>query len=190
MREPGAQGGGHREKKINRPASSARNKTLSSSTLILLSLLCTLLIATIKEATAQVILHLDEWTIECDGAAYRHNLDCSATVVLPPPQPGFEGRFAIVIMIQTGDVGITGKPIPVHAIMRIGRSAQFECRGPKYCLFPRETSINLIKELSRQATVFVDIPADADILHFSLSTAGFQLGIAQLRAWGYPIPFN
>ncbi len=45
--------------------------------------------------------------------------DCSITV--PFWQAGYAGKgsFALVVMLDTGNIGIVGQPLPVRAVLRV-----------------------------------------------------------------------
>jgi hypothetical protein len=98
---------------------------------------------------------------------------------------GQKGAFALAVMVSTGDIAVVGQPVPVRAVLRIGSNPPIECRETQYCLFPREQSISAIGQLSSASVILVDVLTAKASFKFSLTTRGFQAGLAQVRAWGY-----
>jgi hypothetical protein len=54
----------------------------------------------------------DEWITECDSAPNVGAADCSITVPFWQTQREIKGSFALVIMLQTSNIGIVGCRFP------------------------------------------------------------------------------
>src|SRR5262244_2991118 len=66
----------------------------------------------------------DEWITECN----IDTSDCSITVPFWQIQGERGGSFALVVMLQTGNIGIVGQPLPVKAVLRVDKNPPIECR--------------------------------------------------------------
>lgn len=121
----------------------------------------------------------DQWITECGSGG------CSITV--PFWQNGYSGKgsFALVVMLETGNIGLVGSPPPLHATLRVDKYPAAMCRGDRYCIFPTAQSLALIKQLAAGSLVLIDVYTAKAQFHFSLSPKGYQAGVAQVRAWGY-----
>jgi hypothetical protein len=95
-----------------------------------------------------------------------------------------DGSFALVVMLQTGNLGIVGQPLPLRAGLRVDKNPPVECRKTRYCVFPSAQALAVIKELTDASLILVDVFTAKGVSNFSL-TKGYQAGIAQVRAWGY-----
>jgi hypothetical protein len=139
-------------------------------------------------AAAAQKFNADEWITECDGAPGRGAADCSITA--PFWQAGYEGKgsFALVVMLQTGNIGIVGQPFPVKAVLRIDKNPPIECRQARYCVFPTAQSPAIVKQLEIGSLILIDVFTAKAEFSFSLTPKGYQAGIAQIRAWGYRLP--
>jgi len=139
-------------------------------------------------ASATLQFQADEWITECDGSLGRPAADCSITV--PFWQTGNDGKgsFALVVMLETGNVGIVGQPVPVKAVLRVDRNPPIECRATRYCIFPTTQSLSAVKELGVGSLVLIDVFTTRSHFTFSLTPKGYQAGVAQIRAWGYRLP--
>jgi invasion protein IalB len=130
----------------------------------------------------------DEWITECNsvaaGAGYA---ECSITVPFWQNQRDARGSFALVVMLQTGNIGIVGQPFPVRAVLRVDKNPPVECRQARYCVFPSAQALGVLKELSAGSLVLIDVYTAKGVFSFSLTPKGFQAGLAQVRAWGYRI---
>jgi hypothetical protein len=139
-------------------------------------------------ASATLRFRADEWVTECGGSLGSPATDCSITV--PFWQTGNDGKgsFALVVMLETGNIGIVGQPVPVKAVLRIDRNPPIECRATRYCIFPTAQSLSAVRELGVGALVLIDVFTTRSHFAFSLTPKGYQAGVAQIRAWGYQIP--
>lgn len=139
-------------------------------------------------ASATLRFRADEWVTECDGSLGSPASDCSITV--PFWQTGNDGKgsFALVVMLETGNIGIVGQPVPVKAVLRIDRNPPIECQATRYCIFPTAQSLAAVRELGVGALVLIDVFTTRSHYAFSLTPKGYQAGVAQIRAWGYQIP--
>jgi hypothetical protein len=177
---------GHRP---HRPLSLIRGRLRWAALVVLIP---GALFGTAATGTAAQKFRADEWVTECDGNPDRGIADCSITV--PFWQPGDQGRpvgegsFALVVMLQTGNVGIVGQPFPVKAILRVDKNPPIECRQARYCIFPTSQSLAIAKQFESGSLILIDVFTSKSQFSFSLTPKGYQAGIAQIRAWGYRLP--
>jgi hypothetical protein len=130
----------------------------------------------------------DEWITECDGSPGRGGADCSIMVPFWQGEDHGRGSFALVVMLQTGNVGIVGQPFPVKAVLRVDKNPPMECRQTRYCIFPPAQSAAVVKQLEIGSLILIDVFTAKSQFSFSLTPKGYQAGIAQIRAWGYRLP--
>jgi hypothetical protein len=130
----------------------------------------------------------DEWITECGTAPGDGAASCSITV--PFWQSGYEGKgsFALVVMLQSGNIGIVGKPFPLRAVLRVDKNPPVECRQTRYCIFSTGQALAVVKELEVGTLILIDVVTAKSQFSFSLTPKGYQAGIAQIRAWGYRLP--
>jgi hypothetical protein len=127
----------------------------------------------------------DEWVTECDSAPGIGAPDCSITVPFWQNGGASRGSFALVVMLQTGNIGIVGQPFPIRAVLRVDKNPPVECRQARYCVFPSLEALAVLKQLEVGSLILVDVYTAKGTFKFSLTPKGFQAGIAQIRAWGY-----
>jgi hypothetical protein len=127
----------------------------------------------------------DEWVTECDRAAGISSAECSITVPFWQSRGEPKGSFALVIMLQTGNIGIVGQPFPLRAMLRVDKNPPIECRQARYCIFPSMEALAVLKQLKMGALILIDVFTANGTYKFSLTPKGYQAGIAQIRAWGY-----
>jgi len=127
----------------------------------------------------------DEWVTECDSSPGIGALDCSITVPFWENRGAPRGSFALVVMLQTGNMGIVGEPFPTRAVLRIDKNPPIECTEARYCVFPSMQALAALKQLKTGSLVLIDVYTQKGEFSFSLTPKGFQAGIAQIRAWGY-----
>jgi hypothetical protein len=127
----------------------------------------------------------DEWVTECDRTAGLGSGDCSITVPFWQNRGEPRGSFALVIMLQTGNIGIVGQPVPLRAVLRVDKNPPIECRQARYCIFPSIQALAALKQLKVGALILIDVFTTRGAYKFSLTPKGYQAGIAQIRAWGY-----
>ncbi len=132
----------------------------------------------------------DEWIAECAGPPGAHNGECSITVPFWQNAGGGKGSFALVVMPQTGDVGLVGTPPPTRAVVRIDKNPEAVCRGDHYCIFPAGQAVALLRELENASLILVDVFTTKSRFSFSLSPKGYHASVAQIRAWGYQVSGN
>jgi hypothetical protein len=130
----------------------------------------------------------DEWVTECGVGPGSRAADCSITVPFWQTGDDGKGSFALVVMLETGNVGIVGQPFPVRAVLRVDKNPPIECRTPRYCIFPTTQSLAAVKELGVASLVLIDVFTTKSHFVFSLTPKGYQAGVAQIRAWGYQLP--
>jgi len=131
----------------------------------------------------------DEWIAECGGQPGSGGT-CSITVPFWQTADDGRGSFALVVMLQTGDVGLVGTPAPVRAVLRIDKNPAAVCRAERYCMFPAAQSLVLRRELDDASLILIDVFTAKSRFSFSLSPKGYRAGVAQIRAWGYPLNDN
>jgi hypothetical protein len=128
----------------------------------------------------------DEWITECGAGAS----DCSITVPFWQAQGDRGGSFALVVMLQTGNIGIVGQPFPVKAVLRIDKNPPIECRQARYCIFPNAQAAAAVKQLKVGSLILIDVFTEKGLFSFSLTAKGYQAGIAKIRSWGYRLPID
>ena len=131
----------------------------------------------------------DDWIAEC-GAKPGSALDCSIMVPFWQTTDDGKGSFALVIMLQSGNIGIVGTPAPVKAVLRVDKSPAATCSGARYCIFPTAQSLAIVRQLANASLILIDVFTAKSQFSFSLSPKGYQAGIAQIRAWGYRLSAN
>jgi hypothetical protein len=132
----------------------------------------------------------DEWVTECNGTPSTQGAGCSIMVPFWQIAIGGKGSFALVIMLQTGNVGIVGRPPPVRAELRVDKNPPITCRGARYCIFPEAQSLQIVRQLTSASLILIDVYTTRAQFGFSLSPQGYRAGIAQARAWGYQTSRN
>lgn len=126
----------------------------------------------------------DEWVTECDTATGAP--DCSITVPFWQGERQRDGAFALVVMIQTGNIGIVGQPSPTRAVLRVDKNPPIECRQARYCIFPSARAV--FRQLKDASLIVVDVITAKGTFSFNLTPKGYQAGIAKIRSWGYRLP--
>src|SRR5690242_1251478 len=101
-----------------------------------LSLMVWVLWAVAAGAIGAQKFRADEWITECDSRPGAGPPDCSITVPFWQNHGQPKGSFALVIMLQTGNIGIVGQPFPLRAVLRIDKNPPIECQQTRYCVFP------------------------------------------------------
>ena len=76
----------------------------------------------LPSATGQQTFRSDEWITECEAAPGKGAPDCSITVPFWQARAGRGGSFALVVMLQTGSIGIVGQPFPEKAVLRVDKT--------------------------------------------------------------------
>ena len=154
-------------------------------TALLVLLLCAVQTWGASRALAGQKFHADEWVTECDSSPGIGAPDCSITVPFWESRGAPKGSFALVVMLQTRNMGIVGEPFPTRAVLRIDKNPPIECREARYCVFPSMQALAALKQLKVGALVLIDVYTEKGGFSFSLTPKGFQAGMAQIRAWGY-----
>jgi hypothetical protein len=139
-------------------------------------------------ASASLRFRADEWVTECDGGLGSPAADCSITVPFWETADNGKGSFALVVMLETGNIGIVGQPLPVKAVLRVDRNPPIECQATRYCIFPTSESLSAVRELGVGSLILIDVFTARSHFAFSLTPKGYQAGVAQIRAWGYRLP--
>jgi hypothetical protein len=127
----------------------------------------------------------DEWITECDSVTAAGTPDCSITVPFWQTLGEPKGSFALVVMLQTGNIGIVGQPVPVRALLRVDRNPPIECRQSRYCVFPSIQALAVLSQLKVGSLILIDVFTEKGAFNFSLTPKGYRAGMAQIRAWGY-----
>ena len=139
----------------------------------------------VSTAVAGQKFRADEWVTECDSSPGTGAPDCSITVPFWQTRGAPRGSFALVVMLQTGNMGIVGEPLPTRAVLRIDKNPPIECREARYCVFPSIQALAALRQLKIASLVLIDVYTEKGQFSFSLTPKGFQAGMAQIRAWGY-----
>jgi hypothetical protein len=155
------------------------------NTALLVLLICVVQTWGASRAPAGQKFRADEWVTECDSAPGAGAPDCSITVPFWQTRGAPKGSFALVIMLQTGNIGIVGEPFPTKAVLRIDKNPPIECREARYCVFPSMQALAALRQLKVGSLVLIDVYTEKGEFSFSLTPKGFQAGMAQIRAWGY-----
>ena len=138
-----------------------------------------------SSAAAGQSYRADEWITECDASPRISAAGCSITVPFWQSQRRSQGSFALVIMLQTGNIGIVGEPFPTRAVLRVDKNRAVECKQMRYCVFPTGEAFAVLKQLKVGSLILIDVYTAKGVFNFSLTPKGFQAGIAKIRAWGY-----
>jgi hypothetical protein len=136
-------------------------------------------------AASRQMFRADEWITECDVGANIGPSDCAITVPFWQTPGNAFGSFALVVMLQTGNLGIVGQPLPLRAVLRVDKNPPIECRQARYCVFSSAQAFAVIKQLKVGSLILVDVYTTKGTFNFSLTPKGFQAGVAQIRAWGH-----
>jgi hypothetical protein len=142
-------------------------------------------IVSLSPAIAAQTFRSDEWITECETAPHSNAADCSITAPFWQAQGTRDGSFALVVMLQTGNIGIVGQPFPVKAVLRVDKNPPIECRQTRYCIFPSAQALAVVKQLAVGSLILIDVFTANGAFRFSLTPKGYQAGIAKVRAWGY-----
>jgi len=137
-------------------------------------------------AAGEQTFRSDEWITECSNGTS----DCSITVPFWQTQGDRGGSFALVVMLQTGNIGIVGKPLPIKAVLRIDKNPPIECRETPYCIFPSAQAIAAVRQLKVGSLILIDVFTAKGTFSFSLTAKGYRAGIAKIQAWGYRLPID
>ena len=81
------------------------------------------LFCAVSSASATQRFRADEWVTECGGNPDSRAADCSITVPFWQIGDTGKGSFALVVMLETGNIGIVGQPFPVKAVLRVDRKS-------------------------------------------------------------------
>src|SRR5712675_2988562 len=137
----------------NKPESHGRRLR----TAIILFLTLSALTSGLSWATEGQQYRADEWITECDPAPSTGALDCSITVPFWQTHGDPSGSFALVVMLQTGNIGIVGEPFPTRAVLRIDKNPPIECTEARYCVFPSMQALAALKQLKTGSLVLIDV---------------------------------
>jgi len=129
----------------------------------------------------------DEWITECETGPGNGGPDCSITVPFWQARGDRDGSFALVVMLQTGNIGIVGQPFPVKAVLRVDKNPPIECRQTRYCIFPSAQAFAVAKQLKVGSLILIDVITAKGTFSFSLTPKGYQAGMAKIQSWGYRV---
>ena len=143
----------------------------------------------LRPVAAEQRFQSDQWITECGVDPAGGAPDCSITLPFRQVGGGRDGSFALVVMIQTGNIGIVGQPFPLKAVLRIDKNPPIECQQTRYCIFPTAQAFMAVKQLKVGSLILIDVFTAKGTFSFSLTPKGYQAGIAKIQAWGYrPFP--
>jgi hypothetical protein len=151
----------------------------------LVAFLACVLMGGFSEIVAGQKFRADEWVTECDSSPGMGAPDCSITVPFWQTRGAPKGSFALVVMLQTRNIGIVGEPFPTRAVLRIDKNPPIECTEARYCVFPSSQAVPALNQLKTGSLILIDVYTEKGDFSFSLTPKGFQAGMAQIRAWGY-----
>jgi hypothetical protein len=146
------------------------------------------LLAQPSAVTARAIMQTyqsDDWVTECETDPATSAPDCSIVVTFDDSVNGKKGIFALFVTLQIGALGIVGQPFPLQAMLRVDQNLPIECKGERYCLFPRDQSLPVIRQLTVGSLILLDVVTTTATFKFSVTPKGFQAGLSEIRAWGY-----
>jgi hypothetical protein len=138
-------------------------------------------------AAGEQTFRSDEWITECKATPRSGAADCSIMVPFWQSQGDQGGSFALVVMLQTGNIGIVGQPFPVRAVLRVDKNRPIECRQMRYCIFPSAQALAVVNQLRVGSLILIDVFTAKGTFSFSLTPKGYQAGMAKIRAWGYRV---
>jgi hypothetical protein len=127
----------------------------------------------------------DDWVTECEAGSGTP--DCSITLPFWQNRGDKDGSFALVVMLQTSNIGVVGEPFPLKAVLRVDKNPPIECRQARYCIFPSAQALAVVKQLEVGSLILIDVLTAKGTFNFSSTPKGYQAGIAQIRAWGYRV---
>ena len=139
----------------------------------------------LQPAIGEQTFRSDEWITECEVDPGNGTPDCSITLPFWEARGGQEGSFALVVMLQTGNIGVVGQPFPVKAVLRVDKNLPIECKQTRYCIFPSAQALAVVKQLQVGSLILIDVFTAKGTFSFSSTPKGYQAGIAKIRAWGY-----
>jgi hypothetical protein len=143
----------------------------------------------LPSAAGEQTFRSDEWITECEVDPDGRTPDCSITLPFWQARGDQAGSFALVVMLQTGSIGIVGQPFPVKAVLQVDKNPPIECRQTRYCIFPSAQALVAVKQLKVGSLILIDVFTAKGTFSFSSTPKGYQAGIAKIRAWGYsPAP--
>lgn len=139
----------------------------------------------LQPAVGEQMFQSDEWITECEVDPVSGTPDCSITLPFWETRGDRAGSFALVVMLQTGNIGVVGQPFPMKAVLRVDKNPPIECQQTRYCIFPSSQSLAVVKQLQVGSLVLIDVFTAKGTFSFSSTPKGYQAGIAKIRAWGY-----
>ena len=144
----------------------------------------------LRPAIAKQTFRSDEWITECELGPGSGMPDCSITVPFWQARGDLDGSFALVVILQTGNIGIVGQPFPVKAVLRVDKNPPIECRQMRYCVFPSAQALAVTNQMKVGSLILIDVFTVKGTFSFSLTPKGYQAGMAKIRAWGYRLSPN
>ena len=141
----------------------------------------------LRAATGEQTFRSDEWITECEAAPGSGAPDCSIMVPFWQAEGDQGGSFALVVMLQTGNIGIVGHPFLEKAVLRVDKNPPIECRQTRYCIFPSAQALAVVNQLKVGSLILIDVFTAKGTFSFSLTPKGYQAGMAKIRAWGYRV---
>src|SRR3954447_4870990 len=130
----------------------------------------------------------DDWIIECDTAHQTANDDCSIIGVFRRALPdGARGSFSLLVDLKSRQLAVVGEPVPARANLRIDKNQAVRCTGIQ-CTFSNTDAETVIRQLQYGSLILIDVFTAKSVFQFSLSTKGFQAGMAKIQAMGYRPP--
>jgi hypothetical protein len=161
------------------------SKSDVGTSIMLLLVLCAIQAPRPSWSAEEHKFRADEWVTECDPPSPGGAPDCSIMVPFWQSHSEPSGSFALVVMLQSGNIGIVGRPYPVRAMLRVDKNLPVECNQPRYCVFPTTQALAILQQLKVGSLILIDVFTARGTFNFSLTPKGYRAGLARIRAWGY-----
>jgi hypothetical protein len=138
---------------------------------------------------APIKLQADDWVTECDTRHETADGDCSIIGVFRNTSTGGpKGSYSLLVDLKNGRVAVVGEPTPMRSTLRIDKFPALEWAGTPYCIFASTDAAIIRRELAIGFEILADVASNKGISRASLSTKGYNVGLAKVRAGGWPPP--
>lgn len=128
----------------------------------------------------------DDWVTECDIAHAGPDNDCSIIGVFRNSSTaGPDASYSLLVDLTNGVIAIVGRPAPSRSTIRIDKGLEHGCIAHPYCIFPNPDVAAIRRELETGSVILLDVASANGTSHASLSSRGYQVSIAKLRAEGW-----
>ena len=93
----------------------------------------------------------------------------------------------MLVDLKNRQLAVVGEPVPARANLRIDKNQPVGCTGTQ-CIFSNTDAETVIRQLQYGSLMLIDVFTAKSVFQFSLSTKGFQAGMAKIQAMGYRSP--